>query len=366
MDVKVKNFVCSECGKAFDENRKMLSHFRFAHVLWKNEEFKKRKSLLVKEQNKDSVFVDLLDKGRRKFWSNPENVKDFSEKLKLTKNSSEGSERASMAAIKRWKNPEHKKNFSISIKKKWEDENYRKKMSNIFKNRPEESRKKISESNKNRCKNPEHINFLKNISNNYWNDVENRKKKSEEVKQFLLKNPEVKEKFAIRMKKRMAVGENRKAISEGSKKLWQSEEYRKKQKKRWLDDNSKNKIVKAVLKASFLSPNKCEQLLQQILNELYPNEYKFVGGGEVVIGGFCPDFINCNGKKLIIEFDGSYWHKSQKAQEKDQRKLAKYKELGFDTLVIKENEFKNDKEGVKNRIVEFVKNYEKEHYSLLV
>lgn len=36
MNVEIKNFVCSECGKAFDKNQKMLLHHRMAHVLWKN------------------------------------------------------------------------------------------------------------------------------------------------------------------------------------------------------------------------------------------------------------------------------------------------------------------------------------------
>lgn len=28
----------------------------------------------------------------------------------------------------------------------------------------------------------------------------------------------------------------------------------------------------------------------------------------VGIGGLCPDFVNCNGKKVIIELFGDYWH----------------------------------------------------------
>ena len=38
----------------------------------------------------------------------------------------------------------------------------------------------------------------------------------------------------------------------------------------------------------------------------------------------------------------------KETQEKDQRKLAKYKELGFDTLVIKGSELKNNKKGIEN------------------
>lgn len=74
----------------------------------------------------------------------------------------------------------------------------------------------------------------------------------------------------------------------------------------------------------------------------------------------CEDKNKCGCGK---EFDSK--QKSEKVQEKDKRKAEKYKELGFDMLVIKEKEFKNDRENVKNRINDFVKNYEKKHSFLL-
>lgn len=29
--------------------------------------------------------------------------------------------------------------------------------------------------------------------------------------------------------------------------------------------------------------------------------YRFTGDGDVIIGGKCPDFVNCNGKKIALE-----------------------------------------------------------------
>ena len=79
----------------------------------------------------------------------------------------------------------------------------------------------------------------------------------------------------------------------------------------------------------------------QLLNKLYPNEYKFVGDGQVIIDGFNPDFININGKKIIIEMFGDYWHKRKEVIERDVRRLDSYKELGYKTIIVWERQIKN-------------------------
>jgi len=81
---------------------------------------------------------------------------------------------------------------------------------------------------------------------------------------------------------------------------------------------------------SFNSPNKSELQLLSILNNLYPNEWKFVGNGSFVINGKCPDFINCNGKKLIIELFGERWH--DKDEEEPRKEI--FKQYGYETLII--------------------------------
>ena len=59
----------------------------------------------------------------------------------------------------------------------------------------------------------------------------------------------------------------------------------------------KAKYLRKCLIANKLQPNKPEKLLRRLLNKCLPNEYKFVGNGKVILGGFNPDFINVNGKK---------------------------------------------------------------------
>lgn len=262
----------------------------------------------------------------KKYWGNPENKKKRSEQNKLIWSKPENRKQRSLQAKKRWENTEHREQLSNITKKRWENLEYRNNISKKTRKRKqtEESRKRQSEISKENWKNPEIRKKIINTMKLKWQNSEKFKQRK------------------IDMSKRM--------------------------KKQWGNKEFKNKIVKASRLGNIIKPNVCEQSLYQILNELFPGAWKYTGGGEnvVVLGGFVPDFMNVNGKKILIEFDGDYWHSSEKVKEKDQRKLVKYKELGFDTLVVKENEFKNDKEGVKNRIVEFVKNYEKEHYGLLV
>jgi predicted DNA-binding protein YlxM (UPF0122 family) len=78
-------------------------------------------------------------------------------------------------------------------------------------------------------------------------------------------------------------------------------------KDRWKDPKYKEKVIKKTLKAATKKPNKQEQKLMDLIqhNNL---PFKYVGDGRVIIGGRCPDFIETNGKKQVIELFGIYWH----------------------------------------------------------
>jgi very-short-patch-repair endonuclease len=118
----------------------------------------------------------------------------------------------------------------------------------------------------------------------------------------------------------------------------------------WNNKEFRNKMIKSFLKSRLIKPNKPETLLGNMLNVLFPKEYKFVGDGKVIISGFNPDFINCNGQKKVIELFGDYWHRN--TQKKDNRRLKEYKELGYETLIIWEHELK-DIDKLTNRLMEF-------------
>ena len=94
-------------------------------------------------------------------------------------------------------------------------------------------------------------------------------------------------------------------------------------------------------------------MLDSIIQKNFPNEFRFVGDGSILIEGFNPDFIDCNGRKLIIEMNGTHWHNIPEMIEKDKRKMDAYSRYGYRTLIIWENEL-NNYESIKCKIREFL------------
>ena len=138
--------------------------------------------------------------------------------------------------------------------------------------------------------------------------------------------------------------ERRKQISESTKLLWQDPVY-----------------VQKVLTAWNLKPNEPEQLIYNILQKFLPNEYTLNIKGEVLIlAGKRPDFVNINGKKKVIEFNGCYFHecplcfpdKGNKGLIETEKRVKLFKKYGWSTLVIWEHELK-DMKAVVNKILEF-------------
>lgn len=119
--------------------------------------------------------------------------------------------------------------------------------------------------------------------------------------------------------------------------LWQTPEYR-------------DKIVKAMRSGLRVHPNKPEQKLMGLIENICPNKWAFVGSGQLVIGGKNPDFANINGSKQLIEVWGDYWHKGQNPQER----IDLFKQYGYETLIIWESELKQPQE-VISRLIEYLK-----------
>jgi len=115
-------------------------------------------------------------------------------------------------------------------------------------------------------------------------------------------------------------------MSEKTKLLWKTPAYRQ-------------RVVEAVMKALHKRPNRKETALLNIIKRNYlPFEY--VGDGKVIIDGYCPDFINNNGKKQVIELYGDYWHKN----DDPQKRINHFKRFGFDTLIIWEHELTSEQD----------------------
>lgn len=93
-------------------------------------------------------------------------------------------------------------------------------------------------------------------------------------------------------------------------------------------------------------PNKQEQKVQNLLDVYFPGEWKFVGDGQLIIGGLCPDFTNINGKKCLIELFGDHWHSGSMVESWTRTELGRimcYNSYGYKCLVIWEHELKDEK-----------------------
>jgi len=115
--------------------------------------------------------------------------------------------------------------------------------------------------------------------------------------------------------------------------------------------------IRKMMLAMNAKPNSSERKLEVILNSNWPNEWKYVGDGQVVFDGLNPDFINCNGKKLIIELFGDYWHSPEMIDSWRRSELGRmmsYSQFGYKTLVIWGHELKNESE-IIHKIEQFSK-----------
>jgi len=114
--------------------------------------------------------------------------------------------------------------------------------------------------------------------------------------------------------------------------------------KRWSDPEYKRQTVKAILKGLGKTPNKAEAKLEDLLDQ-HNLPFRFVGDGQLIIGGMCPDYANYNGAKQLIELYGDYWHKGDNPQVR----IDAFKKYGYDCLVIWEHELRDESE-ILNRV----------------
>lgn len=153
------------------------------------------------------------------------------------------------------------------------------------------------------------------------------------------RSDDFRKKMSLRTSCYMKAPENREKVSQRFRRLW-------------ADPNStfNNPIYrKEWARRRGLRPSKPEMALLRIIEDnKLPFEY--VGDGEVIIGRKCPDFININGKKQVVELFGDYWHRGQNPQDR----VEVFAHYGFSTLVIWQHELK-EPDKVLVKLQEFFK-----------
>lgn len=137
--------------------------------------------------------------------------------------------------------------------------------------------------------------------------------------------------------------ETREFISKLMSDLMQNPDYRK-------------RVVEAALKGNRRKPNRAELKLQGILDEHFPNEWLYTGNGYHTIGGFSPDFSNCNGHKAVIELFGRYWHtrKGIRWNYTELGRIMAFNSLGYRCLIVWDYELKGE-QNVVAKIEQFIK-----------
>jgi len=117
----------------------------------------------------------------------------------------------------------------------------------------------------------------------------------------------------------------------------------KKAKKRWQDPEYREKNIKLALRGFMKRPTSFEQRIIDLINK-HNLSFKYVGDGEVIIGGKCPDFIETNGKKILIEVYCSYIkERFDKLDNYEQDRYDFFREFGFKTIFLNDTDlFRED------------------------
>jgi len=122
----------------------------------------------------------------------------------------------------------------------------------------------------------------------------------------------------------------------------EAERIKKARKKQWENIEYKEKRLKAMFKGLLKRPTSFEQRIIDLISE-YNLPYKYVGDGQIWIVGRNPDFIETNGKKVLIEVYNKFHHPIN-YEELRTKHFTKY---GFKTIFLSEDDlFCNDWKGV--------------------
>ena len=163
--------------------------------------------------------------------------------------------------------------------------------------------------------------------------------------------------------------ETKKKISEAMKRVWGNLDYRENARKQsrgatlklWQDPTYREKVILATIKANSQRPTAPEkQVLDAI--EQYHLPYRYTGDGSFIIHGICPDFVNTNNQKIVIEVFGNYFHSPEVLGNEWKRtelgRIMVYNSLGFRCLVLWEDDIWS---ATSEEIAGKIRNFERRH-----
>jgi G:T-mismatch repair DNA endonuclease (very short patch repair protein) len=114
----------------------------------------------------------------------------------------------------------------------------------------------------------------------------------------------------------------------------------------WTSEQ-RERLLPIFMKNRQKRPTAPERRFQELVTK-YKLPYKYVGDGYTWIVGRCPDFLNVNGQKIVVEIFGHWWHnttinKLVRPEYTLEATKSHYAKYGFNCIVIWEEELEDDK-----------------------
>lgn len=142
--------------------------------------------------------------------------------------------------------------------------------------------------------------------------------------------------------------QDKKKISEASKKLWKNPEYAKK-----------------ILKTLNRKPNQSEMKVVRLIKK-HNLLLRYVGDGKLLIDGKCPDFVSTINNKKLVELFGEPWHDPTHSKKIDvnydrteKGRVEFFKKRGYDCLILWDDELHNEA-----KVVEKINAFTHQHIQL--
>lgn len=126
--------------------------------------------------------------------------------------------------------------------------------------------------------------------------------------------------------------------------------------------SKERKAILYALNAVYKKPNKAEVYFDEILNKHFLSDWEYTGDGKEKellepFNGLIPDWIHQDGKRMVLELFGDYWHSPEVIGDDWERselgKIMIYNSLGYRCLVIWEHELK-DEQAVVAKVKQFM------------
>lgn len=211
--------------------------------------------------------------------------------------------------VKRNKSRENRMKCSATMRKKWQDPEYR--AAALRYTRDVHSR-------------PEFIERIRRAGTGRRTSLETKCKIANSIRNMHANNPSYHKSVASRLSARNASSENKRKVGAKNRLRWKN------------DANYRHKVLKRRTPTSF------EQKLIDLIAE-YGLPYKYVGDGTLLIGQFNPDFINCNGCKVLVEVYSTFFKlRNYKTIDQYKEERSKYfLEFGFTTVFIDESDLRH-------------------------